>query len=56
MEPNGAEKIAPYLKEWEYEAPTAVRVFEVFGTLQRHVLRKGGKNRPICEKKLTKLF
>jgi len=43
MEREGVKMLPLYPEERECEAPTAARVFEVFGTLQRHVLSKGGK-------------
>ena len=43
MQRQGVKKLALYPEERACEAPTAARVFEVFGTLQRHVLSKGGK-------------
>jgi len=43
MQRQGVKKLALYPEERECEAPTAARVFEVFGTLQHHVLSKGGK-------------
>jgi transposase len=43
MEREGVKKLPLYPEERECQAPTAARVFEVFGTLQRHVLSKGGK-------------
>ncbi len=43
MERAKVKNLPLYPEERECEAPTAARVFEVFGTLQRHLLRKGGK-------------
>jgi transposase len=43
MERHGVKRLPLYPEERECEAPTADRVFEVFGPLQRHVLHKGGK-------------
>jgi len=43
MQREGVKRLALYPEERDCEAPTTARVFEVFGTLQRHVLQKGGK-------------
>jgi transposase len=39
MVQKGIEKLYLYPEERECKAPTAARVFEVFGNLQRHILR-----------------
>jgi len=43
MEGEGVKKLPLYPEERECKAPTAARVFEVFGTLQRHILSTAGK-------------
>ena len=63
MQRQRVKKLALYPEERECEAPTAARVFEVFGTLQRHVLRKGGRvaqvflpEVTVLQKKILKLL
>jgi transposase len=43
MQRQRVKKLALYPEERECQAPTVARVFEVLGTLQRHVVSKGGK-------------
>ncbi len=40
MEREGTEKLFLYPEDRDCKAPTAARVFEVFGSMQRHILRQ----------------
>jgi len=48
MEREGITKLYLYPQERERKTPTAVRVFDVLGNLQRHILR--GEDGEVCRR------